>query len=160
MAGVREVDLQGAHVIPGLIDSHLHLIPGGISLSRLNLAAAASKRQLIGAVAEAVAQLPRGKWLLGGGWDEGRWGGEMPSREWLDEGECSGGWMLPNVHAGRVGSLGGAGCSRSVGGEWACSCRLSTQIVARKARAAELPGPPRPCPPARPPGRLPPCPPA
>ena len=87
-AQLEVVDLQGGHVIPGLIDSHLHLIPGGLSLSRLDLSSAASKRQLIDAVAAATGQLQEGSghWLLGGGWDESHWGGEMPSAAWIDKG--------------------------------------------------------------------------
>jgi predicted amidohydrolase YtcJ len=83
----RAVDLGGQHVIPGLIDSHVHLINGGLSLSRLDLSAAASRRQFVDAVAAAVAGLQPGAWLLGGGWDESRWGGELPSAAWIDEGE-------------------------------------------------------------------------
>ncbi|EFN53779.1 hypothetical protein CHLNCDRAFT_136426 [Chlorella variabilis] len=84
-AAAQEVDLRGAHVIPGLIDSHLHLIPGGLSLSRLDLSPAASKQQFIAAVAAASTRVPSGGWLLGGGWDESRWGGELPSATWIDQ---------------------------------------------------------------------------
>lgn len=88
---LQEVDLGGAHVIPGLIDSHLHLIPGGLSLSRLNLAAAGSRREFVGAVAAAAARLQPGQWLLGGGWDESHCcGGEMPTAAWIDAGEQAG----------------------------------------------------------------------
>ncbi|KAL4419238.1 hypothetical protein ABPG77_001176 [Micractinium sp. CCAP 211/92] len=78
------VDLGGAHVIPGLIDAHLHLIPGGLSLSRLDLSAITSREELASAVAAAAAGLAAGRWLLGGGWDESRWGGELPSAAWVD----------------------------------------------------------------------------
>ncbi|KAL4431236.1 hypothetical protein ABPG75_006492 [Micractinium tetrahymenae] len=78
------VDLQGAHVTPGLIDAHLHLIPGGLSLSRLDLSAATSRQQFVSAVAAAAAGLSDGSWLLGAGWDESKWGGELPSAAWVD----------------------------------------------------------------------------
>jgi hypothetical protein len=82
----RVIDLHGAHVVPGLVDSHVHLIPGGLSLSRLDLSSIASKQQLVQAVAAAAARLPVGSWLLGGGWDESHWGGELPSAAWIDAG--------------------------------------------------------------------------
>lgn len=79
------VDLRGAHVIPGLIDAHLHLVPGGLSLSRPSLAAVASRRELEDTLAAAARALQPGQWLLsGGGWDESRWGGEAPSAAWID----------------------------------------------------------------------------
>lgn len=86
----RVVDLQGAHVIPGLIDAHVHLIMGGLALSRVNLATAGSQEQLAAAVAEAAARLQPGQWLISGsGWDESRWGGELPTAAWIDAGEES-----------------------------------------------------------------------
>lgn len=85
-AEVEVTDLGGAHVIPGLVDAHLHLISGGLALSRLSLAAAASRREFVGAVAAGAAALGPGQWLQGGGWDENRWGGEAPSAAWIDAG--------------------------------------------------------------------------
>ncbi len=92
------VDLGGAHVIPGLIDAHLHLIPGGLSLSRLDLSAITSREELASAVAAAAAGLAAGRWLLGGGWDESRWGGELPSAAWVDAGER--GWLAGLLNNG------------------------------------------------------------
>ena len=85
------MDLEGAHVIPGLIDSHLHLILGGLSLSRLDLSTPASQQELVEAVAAAAARVPRSGWLLGGGWDESQWGGQLPSAAWIDGGGLGGG---------------------------------------------------------------------
>lgn len=81
----------------GLIDAHLHLIYGGLSLSRLDLSGAASREQFVAAVAAAAAGLRPGQWLLGGAWDESRWGGQMPSAEWIDAGEVLG-WQYRLVH--------------------------------------------------------------
>lgn len=95
----RTVDLGGQHVIPGLIDSHVHLINGGLSLSRLDLSSAASRRSFVEAVAAAAAGQPPGGWVLGGGWDEARLG-ELPSAAWIDEGEppC-GGSVVRHLHS-------------------------------------------------------------
>jgi hypothetical protein len=82
--GAAIQDLQGAFVIPGLIDPHVHVIHGGMSLSQLDLGAASSKAAFVAAVAAAAARLPPGAWLLGGNWDESRWGGEPPVAAWID----------------------------------------------------------------------------
>lgn len=58
-----------------------------MSLSRLDLSAATSREQFVKAVAAAAAGLRPGQWLLGGAWDESRWGGQMPSAQWIDAGE-------------------------------------------------------------------------
>ena len=105
------VDLQGATVIPGLCDAHLHLIPGGLSLSRPSLAAVASRAQLGEALAAAAARAAPGQWLLSGaGWDESRWGGEMPSAEWVDAGAPPPPLLLWAAAGGSGGPSAAAAC--------------------------------------------------
>lgn len=97
--------LSCPHTLPppaGLIDAHLHLIPGGLSLSRLDLSAIASQEQLAAAVAAAAAGLRPGQWLVGGGWDESRWGGGMPTAEWIDAGERQECCIRAGQHGGMV----------------------------------------------------------
>jgi predicted amidohydrolase YtcJ len=67
------VDLHGATVVPGLRDSHLHLIGLGLERQRLHLTGTRSYDELVGRVAGAVANLRPGEWLLGRGWHEGQW---------------------------------------------------------------------------------------
>ena len=78
------VELEGRMVVPGFIDSHTHFIPGGFQLSSVDLRDAATPDEFarrIGAFAETV---PPGSWITGGDWDHEMWGGELPSREWID----------------------------------------------------------------------------
>ncbi|GIL61849.1 hypothetical protein Vafri_16260, partial [Volvox africanus] len=82
---VVEYDLGGRFVMPGFVDAHVHVIPAGLSLSRVDLRGVASRAALQAQVAQAAARLGPSDWLLGGQWDEGDWGGEMPSAQWLDE---------------------------------------------------------------------------
>jgi predicted amidohydrolase YtcJ len=67
----ESIDLAGAVVYPGLVDSHLHLAELGKSLESADLkglsSAAACARKM---VAEAVAP---GTWVEGDGWDQNRW---------------------------------------------------------------------------------------
>lgn len=67
------LDIRGAVVVPGFIDSHLHLLSGGRSLATLDLSAARSRDEFERAVAERHARLPQGAWLEGGGWSEVNW---------------------------------------------------------------------------------------
>ena len=32
-----------------------------------------------------VAEAKDGQWLLGGGWNNEKWGGELPSASWIDD---------------------------------------------------------------------------
>ncbi|KAG2492348.1 hypothetical protein HYH03_009296 [Edaphochlamys debaryana] len=78
-------DLQGRFVMPGFVDAHTHVIPGGLALGRVMLRGVASRAEFVQRVAGAAAALGPREWVLGGLWDEGDWGGELPSRHWLDE---------------------------------------------------------------------------
>ena len=78
----RELD-GGPWVGPAFIDTHLHLTLGGLSLGETDLSGATSRHAFEEAVAAASARLPAGRWLKANGWDQSRWGGEMPSTEWL-----------------------------------------------------------------------------
>ncbi|MDZ4754513.1 MAG: amidohydrolase [Phycisphaerae bacterium] len=80
----RSIDLRGATVLPGLIDSHLHLELGGQSLLRLELSAARNRSDFERLVAERHASLAPGTWLIGGGWNEDAYPGpELPDASWL-----------------------------------------------------------------------------
>src|ERR1700737_770826 len=35
-------------------------------------------------LAEAARHLPSGEWMRGGSWDAELWGGELPTRQWID----------------------------------------------------------------------------
>lgn len=69
--GTRVVDLNGACLLPGFHDAHLHLTGFGLELGQLDLDAA-------GNVAEALELVrnfePAGEWLLGSGFSLARWG--------------------------------------------------------------------------------------
>jgi predicted amidohydrolase YtcJ len=75
------IDLRGALVAPGFVDSHIHLTETGIALESLQLGTATSARALLDAVAAAGGEGP----VLGHGWDETRWADSaLPSAEELE----------------------------------------------------------------------------
>ena len=80
----RIVDLQGALVVPGFIDNHAHFTIGSMMLTQVDLQIVRTPQEFIAAIGAAARKLPPGKWLEGFGWDAERWGGELPSRQWVD----------------------------------------------------------------------------
>ncbi|KAL6989749.1 Protein LONG AFTER FAR-RED 3 [Sarracenia purpurea var. burkii] len=83
--GTQVMNLEGKVVVPGFIDSHVHLISGGLQMVQVGLRGVNRKDEFFGKVKEAVTNLRHGSWLLGGGWNNDLWGGEMPMASWIDD---------------------------------------------------------------------------
>lgn len=83
--GTKELNLEGQVVVPGFIDSHVHLLFGGLQMARVEVRGMNTKDDFIGKVKEAVRNMKEGSWLLGGGWNNDLWGGEFPSASWIDD---------------------------------------------------------------------------
>jgi predicted amidohydrolase YtcJ len=79
------IDARGHLVVPGLIDTHVHFIDGGFQLSSVQLRDAATREEFVRRIGEFAATVPPGTWITGGNWDHSRWGGELPSRDWIDK---------------------------------------------------------------------------
>jgi len=77
------LDLQGATVLPGIIDAHTHLIDLGQSLVRLNLKDLATEKEIVDRVRQRAASTAPGEWILGWGWDEGKWASNYPTNQAL-----------------------------------------------------------------------------
>ncbi|MEW6724851.1 MAG: amidohydrolase [Bacillota bacterium] len=81
----KRIDLEGRTVIPGLTDSHLHLLGYGLQLGRVDLAPVRSMDEFLARVAEVAGRLPVGRWVLGRGWDQDRLAEKrFPTRQDLD----------------------------------------------------------------------------
>ena len=79
------IDLRGALVVPGFVDSHVHLTETGLALASLDLSAVRSARELLDAVSKAASALEAGATVFGHSWDESRWeDSTLPTLDELD----------------------------------------------------------------------------
>src|SRR2546422_1395128 len=80
----REVDLGGTTIIPGFIDTHVHLTGTTLSAIGIPLERARSQQELLGLVAEELTHGPTK--VLAHGFDESRWDRpDLPVATELDE---------------------------------------------------------------------------
>ncbi len=80
----RIIDARGALVTPGFIDSHVHFVDGGFRLASVQLRDARTKEEFVSRIKAFAATLTPGTWITGGDWDHTHWGGELPTRAWID----------------------------------------------------------------------------
>src|SRR6476469_91460 len=86
LAGVpdRVVDLDGALVIPGFVDAHVHTTEAGLALTGLDLSGTRSLRECLAAVTAFASRVPDGV-LWGHGWEDTRWAeNRPPTRDGVD----------------------------------------------------------------------------
>ena len=79
------VDGKGAFVIPGFVDSHLHVMSIGFGALTLDLSGTRSLAEAQAAIRAYAAQYPDRKWIIGRGWNQETWGlGRFPTAAELD----------------------------------------------------------------------------
>jgi predicted amidohydrolase YtcJ len=84
-AGTKLIDLQGAFVMPGINDAHVHLASAGQTKLAVDLNGTASLAEMLQRVSAAATTAPPDQWLLGGGWDHTLWADKtLPTRQDLD----------------------------------------------------------------------------
>lgn len=80
----RILDLHGATVVPGLIDSHAHMRGLGALLESRDLRHVSTVAEIAAWVREQAAKTPKGEWITGRNWDQTNWGGTYPTAADLD----------------------------------------------------------------------------
>jgi hypothetical protein len=71
------VDLGGRTVLPGLIDSHNHLLEVGIKAAAIRLDECRSPAEMAALVRQRAAVTPPGRWIVGMGWNEANFPGQQ-----------------------------------------------------------------------------------
>ncbi len=85
-ADAEVLDAGGRLVVPGLTDSHAHLLGTGAAMRSVDLKRTADVAEAVGRVAERVGRTPEGEWVRGAGWDQNDWpGARFPHRRDLDD---------------------------------------------------------------------------
>ena len=79
----QTMDLEGATVLPGIIDAHTHLMTLGEGFLKIDLKDISSEQEAVERVRQRVATAKPGEWILGWGWDEGKWAAHYPTHHAL-----------------------------------------------------------------------------
>jgi predicted amidohydrolase YtcJ len=93
------IDLHGATVLPGIIDAHTHLVSLGESLLRLNLKDVATEPEVVERVRKKAASTAPNEWIVGWGWDEGKWAARYPTNKALNEASPNNPVYLIGLHS-------------------------------------------------------------
>jgi predicted amidohydrolase YtcJ len=84
---VQVIDLRRQLCLyPGFVDSHLHFMDGGRSLTALSLRGCSSRELFVALIRRFIKEnvVPPGSWIRGGEWSEVDLAAE-PDRTWIDE---------------------------------------------------------------------------
>jgi predicted amidohydrolase YtcJ len=82
--GTKVTDLQGAAVIPGLHDMHVHPMGAGLSKLACTFPQGSGPAVVQAAVQQCAAKHKKGEWITGGQWDAASFGATPPERQFLD----------------------------------------------------------------------------
>ncbi|HMA02414.1 MAG: amidohydrolase [Gemmatimonas sp.] len=83
-ASAKIIDAHGQMLVPGFNDAHVHIISAGRGLSSVKLRDASTPAQFIARIKAYAKTIPKGAWITDGDWDHTLWGGELPTRQWID----------------------------------------------------------------------------
>ncbi len=115
------IDAGGATVVPGLIDAHGHMLSLGMTLMQADLVGAKSTAEVVERLKAFAADLPKGAWLVGRGWDQNDWPGQQfPDAAVLDAAFSDRPVYLTRIdgHAAWVNSVAMKRSKKSLDGDW------------------------------------------
>ena len=78
------IDANGAAVVPGFNDAHIHLISGGLALDNIDLLDATTLDEIEQRIRKWATDNPDRPWVLGRGWYYQPFPGGLPTRQMLD----------------------------------------------------------------------------
>ncbi len=79
------INARNRLVVPGFNDAHVHLAGIGNLYSSLDLRGIKNRGEIGNRIAEAIRFVPKGRWILGGGWDQSKWvPANLPSKQLID----------------------------------------------------------------------------
>jgi predicted amidohydrolase YtcJ len=84
-SATRVMDVSGAAVIPGLIDSHTHVAGLGELETQVNLFGVQTEEEAVQRVVDAAKDVTAGEWILARGWDDSDWANRFPTWDLLSE---------------------------------------------------------------------------
>lgn len=94
----RVIDLEGATLLPGLIESHAHAAELGRNLRRVDLLGVETEEELVARAVAAAAADSASDWILGWGFDDGAWADRYGDNRLLSESIPDRPVMLSGLH--------------------------------------------------------------
>lgn len=80
------IDAKGMLVLPGFNDAHTHFAAIGNTFSSVKLDDVRTAEEFAGRIAYVAKFLPKGRWILGSGWDNRNWvPNDLPVRTLVDD---------------------------------------------------------------------------
>ncbi len=81
----KVIESSNGMVLPGFIDTHVHLLWGGVEMNDCKLYNLKTQEQIFAAIMEFNNNNPDVDWIRGGGWEPPIFPNGNPRKEWLDE---------------------------------------------------------------------------
>jgi hypothetical protein len=97
--GARRLNLMGKTLVPGFIDSHVHVRELGMAAIKADLVGVTSTAEMVVRLHKKYPSPALGEWLIGQGWDEGKFASQgYPDRAALDIAYPSNPVLLESLH--------------------------------------------------------------
>jgi predicted amidohydrolase YtcJ len=79
------IDAAGKLILPGFNDAHVHFTAMGSQFFSIDLRDAKTPQEILEKIKFQVQFLPKGQWILGGGWNNSNWSpDDLPAKDLID----------------------------------------------------------------------------